>query len=322
MESDIDRQSEPLIQVKQEPLSRETTPFHKSTSLPPATAQSRLSPPLPLNDTLDQLRPRTPVVTDTIPSCSQETTSTVPISETPIKTKIEEQDTTISPLLQDSPSNPTSSNRRKKRKSRRGKGNQILETTATLPPSDTPPMRLTHANKQWFDIFQTRQSSQSISTVATEHQNPTVIKIEEQFNYVKEILSRSLGWIMLPLKWGVHWAAIYLLPLAIAIAFLGIIVYMIFPRYIFSAIPTIFTTTTSILAFPARILVTHSPDIWCNYVGLGCSRNDTEGEEVVRNATFATDLEVRNAFTVIHNLNYLNNSSNRLVLDSVHHLHQ
>jgi hypothetical protein len=301
MESDIDRHSEP-IQVKQEPLSRENTPFHKSTSLPPAP-QSRLSTPHLVED----LRPQTPVID--IP-CSQETTSTAPL-ETPVKAKIEE-DSIASPLLQDSPSNQTSSARRKKRKSRRGKGVQL--ETPVVP--DVPPMRLTHANKHWFDIFQNKQSSASISTIAADH-HPTIIKIEEQFNYVKEILSRSLGWIMLPLKWGVHWAAIYILPLAIAIAFLAVLVYLIFPRYIFSAIPTIFTATTSVLAFPARLLVTHTPDAWCTYVGLGCSRNDTEGEEVVRNATFATDLEVRNAFTVIHNLNYLNNSSNRLVLDSV-----
>jgi hypothetical protein len=178
-------------------------------------------------------------------------------------------------------------------------------------------MNLTHANKQWFDIFQSKQSSQSISTIATDHHNhhPS-IRIEEQFNYVKEILQRSLGWIMLPLRWGAHWAAIYLLPIAIALGFIAFVGYMIFPRYIFSAIPTVFTTTTSILAFPARVLVTKTPQVWCNYVGIGCTNNN-EGEEVVRNATFATDLEVRNAFTVIHNLNYLNNSSNRLVLDSV-----
>jgi len=118
------------------------------------------------------------------------------------------------------------------------------------------------------------------------------------------------------LRWGAHWAAIYLLPIAIALGFIAFVGYMIFPRYIFSAIPTVFTTATSILAFPARILVTKTPQVWCGYVGIGC-KNNNEGEEVVRNATFATDLEVRNAFTVIHNLNYLNNSSNRLVLDSV-----
>ena len=95
------------------------------------------------------------------------------------------------------------------------------------------------------------------------------------------------------------------------------IAYFIIPRYIFAAIPSIFTTTAAIVGFPVRLVVTKTPEIWCSYVGIGCHRKNHEGEEVVRNATFATDLEVRNAFTVIHNLNYLNNSSNRLVLDSV-----
>ena len=179
-------------------------------------------------------------------------------------------------------------------------------------------MKLTHSNKQWFDIFQTKQSSQSISTVATEHV-PRVhsVRIEEQFNYVKEIFERSISWVMLPLRWTLHWVAIYLLPFAIALGFLAFIAYLIFPRYIFSAIPSIFTSTASIVAFPARLMATKTPQVWCSYVGIGCHRRNSEGEEVVRNATFATDLEVRNAFTVIHNLNYLNNSSNRLVLDSV-----
>jgi len=298
--TELDTISEPAVQVKQELLSRENTPFLKSSSLPP---QSRLSTPIP-----------SPVAAPGDLPCSQETTtdtvSTLPVTETPIKPKIEEDTTTPSPLLQDSPSNLTSSARRKKRKTRRGK--PIQSDNATSQP---PPMRLTHANKQWFDVLHTKQSGQSVSTVGTEHRPAP--RIREGFNYAQEILSRSLGWILLPLKWGAHWAALYLLPLAIALGFLAIVAYIIFPRYIFSAIPTIFTTTTSILAFPARLVVTHTPDAWCNYVGLGCTRNDTEGEEVVRNATFATDLEVRNAFTVIHNLNYLNNSSNRLVLDSV-----
>lgn len=303
----MDRHSEPII--KQEPVSRENTPFHqpsplllqKSSSLPP---QSRHTSPIIA----------APVETN-IP-CSQETTSTAPIPDTPVKPKIEE---TESPLVQDSPSNNPSSGRRKKRKSRRGKA-AAIDTAIPSEQQAPPPMNLTHANKQWFDIFQSKQSSQSISTIATDHPNhrnhPASIRIEEQFNYVKEILQRSLGWIMLPLRWGAHWAAIYLLPIAIALGFVAFIVYMIFPRYIFTAIPTVFTTTTSILAFPARVLVTKTPQVWCNYVGIGCANNN-EGEEVVRNATFATDLEVRNAFTVIHNLNYLNNSSNRLVLDSV-----
>jgi hypothetical protein len=175
-------------------------------------------------------------------------------------------------------------------------------------------MNLTHANKHWFDVFQTKQSSQSVSTVVTDH-HP--IRIEEQFNYVKEILQRSMEWVMLPLRWTIHWAAIYILPFAIAAAFLAFMIYLVFPRYIFSAIPSVFTTTTSILAFPARMVLMRTPEMWCSYIGIGCRRNGSEGEEVVRNATFATDLEVRNAFTVIHNLNYLNNSSNRLVLDSV-----
>lgn len=322
----MERKSEPplLVQVKQEILSRENTPFHKSTSLPPQQ-QSRHSSPI----TVATTQPR-PIAPD-IP-CSQETTtntvSTAPIpsADTPIKPKIEE-DSSINPLLQDSPSTlPGSGGRRKKRKSRRAAAKPIpTETTSspissTDPPAQHAPMRLTHANKQWFDIFQTKQSGGSISsTVPTDHHPTSIatVRLEEQFNYVKEILSRSLGWIMLPLRWGVHWAAIYLLPIAIALTVLAVVVYLVFPRYIFSAIPMIFTTTTSILAFPARLLVSHTPDMWCNYVGLGCSRNNSEGEEVVRNATFATDLEVRNAFTVIHNLNYLNNSSNRLVLDSV-----
>jgi hypothetical protein len=295
--------------VKKELLSRENTPFLQEQS-------SSSVPPPSRHNTPAVVQPSTPVIESNIP-CSQETTNTVstaPLSPTR-KSKIEE-DATASPLVQDSPSNNPGSSRRKKRKSRRGKAT-VVDNTVTPVQAPPPAMNLTHANKQWFDIFQAKQSSQSISTFATDHPNPTHIRIEEQFNYVKEIFQRSIGWVMLPLRWGIHWAAIYLLPFAIALAFLTLVVYMVFPRYIFSAIPSVLTTTTSILAFPARMVVIKTPEMWCNYVGIGCGSNNSEGEEVVRNATFATDLEVRNAFTVIHNLNYLNNSSNRLVLDSV-----
>ena len=310
----MDKLPADLITIKQEPLSRENSPFRHNTCLPP---QSQHNTPIAV-----AVRPSTPVVDTDIPPCSQEssnTVSTAPIPDTPVKPKLEEDTITISPLIQDSPSNNPGSARRKKRKSRRGKA-PLAETTSSQPiEPPPPPMNLTHANKQWFDIFHAKQSGQSISTIPTEHPPvpSTAIRIDEQFNYVKEILQRSISWAMLPLRWTLHWAAIYLLPFAIASAFLALITYLIFPRYIFSAIPSIFTTTASILAYPARLMVTRTPEVWCSYVGIGCYRNNSEGEEVVRNATFATDLEVRNAFTVIHNLNYLNNSSNRLVLDSV-----
>ena len=318
----MDKHSDSLITfIKQESLSRENTPFHHSTSSVPP--QSRHNTPA----VTVAAPPATPVVEEAdIPACSQEsanTVSTAPIPDTPSKPLKVEDDSTISPLIQDSPSNNPSSSRRKKRKSRRGKGT-FVDTTISQPVEQQqqqpppPQMKLTHANKQWFDIFHTKQSSQSISTIATEHVPviPTV-RIDEQFNYVKEILERSISWVMLPLRWTLHWVAIYLLPFAIALGFLAFIAYLIFPRYIFSAIPSILTTTASIVAFPARLVVTKTPEVWCSYIRIGCHRNNNEGEEVVRNATFATDLEVRNAFTVIHNLNYLNNSSNRLVLDSV-----
>lgn len=301
--------------VKQEHISRENSPFHHhSISLPP---QSR-------HHTPSAVLPGTPAVDADIPACSQEsanTVSTAPIPDTPLNLKLEEDNTTITPLNQDSPSNnPGGSSRRKKRKSRRGRAHIVDTANATTEPgtSAPPQMKLTHANKQWFDIFQTKQSSQSTSTVATERQVPPTIRIDEQFNYINEILQRSISWTVLPLRWTAHWTAIYILPFAIALAFLAFLLYLILPRYIFTAIPSIITTTTSILASPARLVVTRTPGIWCAYIGIGCHRSNKEGEEVVRNATFATDLEVRNAFTVIHNLNYLNNSSNRLVLDSVY----
>ena len=311
--------------VKQEHVSRENTPFPITSNSLQQTAQqhpSRHNTP----------RPTTPAPThETDIPCSQDTVSTAPNPDTPVKLEPLEEDgrlpLTQSPLVQDSlgytPSNGGASSRRKKKKSRRsGAGNKnfLLDTTTGGPPPPPPVMmNLTHANKHLFDIFQTKQSGASVSTVVTEHRpNHTLPtqRIEQQFDYVKEILSRSLAWTMLPLRWGVHWAAIYLLPFAIALSVLAFVVYLIFPRYIFSAIPSIFATTASIVAFPARLMLVKTPEVWCSVVGLGCTHN-TEGEEVVRNATFATDLEVRNAFTVIHNLNYLNNSSNRLVLDSV-----
>jgi hypothetical protein len=289
--------------VKREPISRDNSP-----GFPPRALSRNNSP------TDAQQSP--PPSFHTEHPCSQEstnTTSTAPLPDSPVKLKGEEPPL-VTPLLQESPSNNPGSVKRRKRKSRRGRLNGPDQPSNVLV-EPTPPMRLTHANKHWFDIFQAKQSGQSVSTVATDH-HPAV-RIEERFNYVKEILQRSLGWVMLPMRWGLHWIAIYLLPFVIAFSVLAFASYVIFPRYIFSAIPSVITTTTSILSFPARILVTKTPALWCAYVGIGCFRNKTEGEEVMRNATFATDLEVRNAFTVIHNLNYLNNSSNRLVLDSV-----
>jgi hypothetical protein len=300
------------IPIKQEQLSRENTPFH----YPSVAPQSR-------HNTPTAAPPTSPIIDTDTPACSQESTNTVstaPVPDSPIRPKLEDDTLIQSPLIQDSPSNNPGSSRRKKRKSRRGGKATVIESTS-LPigeVSSPPSMTLTEANKHWFDVFHAKQSGQSISTIATEqHHVSTASHIDEQFNYVKEILARSISWLIFPLRWALHYAAIYLLPFAIALTILALITYLIFPRYIFTAIPSIFTTTTSILAFPARLLVTRTPGVWCNYVGIGCYKSNSDGEEVVRNATFATDLEVRNAFTVIHNLNYLNNSSNRLVLDSV-----
>ena len=298
--------------IKQEHLSRENTPFPQSTPSGALQSPNNMS-------TVEQQRLSTPVGNTSTLARSQQEINTEPnpsMLHTPKKIKMEEDALPMTPVLQDSPnvSKETGHSRRKKRKTRRGK--TANDASAPIEP---PPMNLTHANKQWFDIVQTKQSSRSIaSTIITENTFPAQIRMEQQFNYVKEIFQRSLGWIMLPLRWTLHWAAIYLLPFAIALGFLAIMMYLIFPRFIFTAIPSVLTTATSVLAFPARLVITHSPEIWCNSVGIGCVKTDSHGEEVVRNATFATDLEVRNAFTVIHNLNYLNNSSNRLVLDSVH----
>jgi hypothetical protein len=298
--------------IKQEPLSRENTPFAQSTSSGALQSPNSMS-------AVEQQRLSAPVGDTNTPTRSQHATHTEPspsMLDTPTKVKMEEDALPMTTLFQESPtvSKEAGHSRRKKRKTRRGK-----TTIDASTPIEPPPMNLTHANKQWFDIVQAKQSSRSIaSTVITENTFPAQIRIEPQFNYVKEIYQRSLGWIMLPLRWTLHWAAIYLLPFAIAVGFLAIMMYLVFPRFIFNAIPSALTTATSILAFPARLVITQTPEIWCNSVGIGCVKNDSHGEEVVRNATFATDLEVRNAFTVIHNLNYLNNSSNRLVLDSVH----
>jgi hypothetical protein len=297
--------------IKQEHLSRENTPLPQSTPSVALQAPNNMS-------TVEQQGLGGPVGETSTPTRSQQGINTNPSTsmlDTP-KIKMEEDALPMTPVLQDSPkvSKETRHFRRKNRKTRRGK-----TANHASAPTEPPPMNLTHASKQWFDIVQAKQSSRSTaSTIITENTFPAQIRMEQQFNYVKEIFQRSLGWIMLPLRWTLHWAAIYLLPFAIAMGFLAIMMYLIFPRFIFTAIPSVLTTATSLLAFPARLVITHTPEIWCNSVGIGCVKTDSHGEEIVRNATFATDLEVRNAFTVIHNLNYLNNSSNRLVLDSVH----
>jgi hypothetical protein len=302
-DKDVVAPEERLSLVKQEIMSRETTPFLKATSLPPLQQPTRESTPATAT-----IRPVTPLVE---PS-SQETSSTAP--ETPVQLKIEEEEigvsTTVVTPLQDSPGlGQQNSSRRKKRKSRRGRGT-VSEPPPVIPANgigSPPTMRLTHENKQLFDFLQTKSMSTADGDLSH-------VRIE--VNYLREITLRSIALVMLPLRWALHCAAIYLLPLAIAFTFLAFLVYVIFPRYIFSAIPSVLSTTTTIIAFPAKLVLTQTPVLWCAYVGLGCGRSP-EGEEVVRNATFATDLEVRNAFTVIHNLNFLNNSSNRLVLDSV-----
>ena len=307
----MDEDKTDSIDVKQQPISRENSPFAQSS--PPPT--SRHTSPIPSE-------PRTPIASEVELPCSQEsarTESTAPIPEPVTPTKVDEEesptDEIITPLIPDVPSQntPGSVSRRKKRKSRRGKGLDVVSTNVnTIPPS--PPLKLTHANKHWFDVFHTKQPTQSIASSGTDPPEP-----KNEIDYIQEISKRSIAWILLPLRWILHCIAIYLLPVFIALGVLILVMYVVFPRYVFSIIsfvPTVVTTTTSVLAFPIRIMAVKPTVVWCSYVGIGCMRNN-EGEEVVRNATYATDVEVRNAFTVIHNLNYLNNSSNRLVLDSV-----
>jgi hypothetical protein len=100
-----------------------------------------------------------------------------------------------------------------------------------------------------------------------------------------------------------------ILPLAMAMALFSVILYLLIPLSVFSILPSVLSTTTTILAFMARLVVSRGPQLWCVYVGLGCGQDDTEQQENFRNAILATDLEVRNAHTVITNLNQLNDSS-------------
>ena len=334
------------VVVKQEPLSRDNTPFLPHPSLPPS---SRHATPLTAPDKdrrspAHDARPVTPLPTTQLEiPCSQDTVSTTPLDDpnTPLKTKVEDEEAwsfAVGAYHDSSPANQLS---RRKRGKRRRSGKPGLEQ-ATSPISNTSStaqaritknlrgraMRLTHANKAWFDMFVAKSyenDSTESTSVVNEQPPPAPIaapalsdpRYEHTLKYVKEILSRSLSWSLVPIRWTVHWAAMYILPLAIAIAFFSVILYLLIPRSIFSILPSIFSTTTTILAFPARLVVSRGPQLWCGYVGLGCGRDDTEQEENFRNATFATDLEVRNAHTVITNLNQLNDSSLRLSLDSV-----
>src|SRR5439155_4484209 len=123
-QDDMDKTlDDPLVSIKQEHLSRDNAPFpSSSTSAPP---QSRHNTPVASS----------PIVEPDTPHCSQEsgiTASTEPTPDTPVNTKLEDNSTTITPLIQDSPSNNNpSSSRRKKRKSRRGKG--ILVESSQQP---------------------------------------------------------------------------------------------------------------------------------------------------------------------------------------------
>src|SRR5437773_9445513 len=115
-QDDMEKNSDPLIAfIKQESISRQNTPFHHSTTSVP---QSRHNTPA----VAATARPVTPVVQEAdIPASSQEsanTVSTAPVPDTPSHPLKLEDDTTTSPLIQDSPSNNPGSARRKKRKSR------------------------------------------------------------------------------------------------------------------------------------------------------------------------------------------------------------
>ena len=56
----------------------------------------------------------------------------------------------------------------------------------------------------------------------------------------------------------------------------------------------------------------------CSYTGFGCSSTMTSLQaDIVGNATYSTDLEIRNAYSVINNLDTHADVSQKLILDSV-----
>jgi len=335
------------------PFPRDNDHTHRHPSLPPSARHpTPLVQPADNESSVDavtRLVTPPPQTTEVQILCSQESASTAPVlddPETPVKIKVEDEDNSpfTAALTQESPTANQSS--RRKRGKRRKSGKPGLEQT-TLPavPVHTSSaqmrprvkknmrsktMRLTHANKALFDLFAPKQSADDSidSSPTNDPQPPTATllpsapapptrRFENTPKYIKEILSRSLSWSLLPLRWTAHWAAMYILPLAIAIALFSFLFYILIPKSIFSALPSVLSTATTILAFPAKLVASKGPALWCGYVGLGCGRDEAEHEENFRNATFATDLEVRNAHTVITNLNQLNGSSLRLSLDSV-----
>jgi hypothetical protein len=331
------------VVVKQEPISRENTPF-----LPVAPSSRHATPAVaPEKDRqspVREARPITPLQTTELEiPCSQDTISTIPFDDpdTPLKAKVEDEESAPFPIAVGQDSSPANQGSRKRPGKRRKSGKPGLGQ-ATSPVSNHSPSaqttrvtknlksrggKLTHANKAWLDMCTSNENeSMESASVVNEPppQQPAIpahrssdARYEHTFKYVKEILARSLSWSLVPIRWAAHCAAMYVLPFAIAVAVFSVILYMLLPSSIFGIIPSVFSTTTTILAFPARLVVSKGPQVWCGYVGLGCGRDDTEQEENFRNATFATDLEVRNAHTVITNLNQLNDSSLRLSLDSV-----
>ena len=327
------------------PFSRHPTPLVQPSAEMEASVEAVARPEAPLP----------PTATEAEIPCSQESASTAPVlddPDTPVKTKVEDEDDapfTVggAALIQESPSANQSSRRKRGKRRKSGKPGVEQPTLPAVPVRSSSTqirprikrnmksktMRLTDANKGWLDRFTPKESADdSIDTTSATNDHsshlaatdlppsppaPPTRHFDNMPRYIKQILSRSLSWSLLPLRWTAHWAAMYILPLAIAIALFSFLFYILIPKSIFSALPSVLSTTTTMLAFPAKLVVSKGPALWCGYVGLGCRRDEAEHEENFRNATFATDLEVRNAHTVITNLNQLNGSSLRLSLDSV-----
>jgi len=344
-----------LVSRENSPLARDNDHTHHHPSLPPSSRHPTplVQPSAEKEASAETVaRPEPPTATEVEIPCSQESGSTAPVlndPDTPVISKVEDEDDapfTVggAALIQESPSANQSSRRKRGKRRKSGKEQPALPAVPVHSSSTQirprmkknmkpKTMRLPDANKDWFDLSTVKDSADDSieSTGATnDHSShlvatalppsppaPSTRHFENTLRYIKEILSRSISWSLLPVRWTAHWAAMYILPLAIAIALCSLLFYILIPKSIFSALPSILSTTTTMLVFPAKLVVSKGPVLWCGYIGLGCRRDEAEHEENFRNATFATDLEVRNAHTVITNLNQLNGSSLRLSLDSV-----
>jgi hypothetical protein len=143
-------------------------------------------------------------------------------------------------------------------------------------------------------------------------------------DHVGIILRVAFALISWPFRQMASCAFFYGFPLVLAVTvvtaiFVGSFIFMkIFvPSWIWTGLSYFVAIATSITRSPSSLKLVSISDFWCSHIGFCCSHEPTAAQKAIANVASSSNFEMEYAYTVANNLDHLESSARRLILDSV-----